>query len=62
MKPNTKKDIGHDKDTEFVKDKENPTRNYIFQKDKITKRTSLFVLILLLILVAAVAMTSIFLE
>ncbi|MHA7942792.1 hypothetical protein ACJOV8_006945 [Formosa sp. 3Alg 14/1] len=60
MKPNTKKDLGHDQDTEFVKDKENPTRNYIFQKDKITKRTSLFVFILLLLLIAAVAVTSIF--
>ncbi|MDW5289262.1 hypothetical protein [Formosa sp. PL04] len=61
MTPKSRHDKENDINTEFVKEENNPTRDYIFQKDKITKRSFLFVLALILLLIAAVAITSIFL-
>ncbi|MDO7172252.1 hypothetical protein [Mariniflexile sp. AS56] len=46
---------------ELVKDKEDKKRNYIFQKDGITKTTAIIVLVVLLILIIAVVFTSKFL-
>ncbi|MBP0902766.1 hypothetical protein ACFSKN_07080 [Mariniflexile gromovii] len=48
-------------DFEVVKNPENNKRNYIFQKDGITKKTSAFVIIVLVLLIIAVILSGIFL-
>lgn len=47
-------------DFEFVKEPNNKKINYIFQKDGITKRTALFVVIVLVILIVAVVFSGVF--
>nr|MDQ8211148.1 hypothetical protein [Mariniflexile sp. KMM 9835] len=47
-------------DFELVKEPGNNKKNYIFQKDGITKKTSLFVIIVLVLLIAAVVFSSIY--
>jgi hypothetical protein len=44
----------------FVKDEENETRNYIFQKDSKTKGTTTFVAVTLVILVIAVIASGLY--
>ena len=50
------------KDFEIVKDPENNKQNYIFQKDGITKKTSLFVFIVLILLIVAVILSGVFFD
>jgi len=45
---------------EIIKENEDTKRNYIFQKDKITKNTALFVFVVLALLIVAVVLTSLF--
>ena len=45
---------------EFVKEEENNKENYIFQKDKITKKVTFFVIGVLILLIIAVFVTSFF--
>lgn len=47
---------------EFVKESEDEKRNYIFQKDGITKKTALIVILFLIILILAVAFSGSFFE
>lgn len=47
---------------EFVKESEDEKRNYIFQKDGITKKTALIVIVFLIILILAVAFSGLFFE
>ena len=49
-------------DFEIVKDPENNKQNYIFQKDGITKKTSLFVFIVLILLIVAVILSGVFFD
>ncbi|NJX14132.1 hypothetical protein ABI125_01815 [Tamlana crocina] len=55
----TKKEKGN---FEFVKESEDEKRNYIFQKDGITKKTALIVIVFLIILILAVAFSGLFFE
>lgn len=50
-----------EEETEFVKDEEQSTRKYIFQKNTITKVAFFFVLVVLILLIIAVAFTDIIL-
>lgn len=45
---------------EIAKDPKNKKDNYIFQKNGITKSTAIFIIIVLVLLVAAVAYTGYF--
>lgn len=47
-----------EEDFEIVKNKQSKKRNYIFQKDRLTRSAFYFILIVLLILVVAVVVTS----
>lgn len=47
---------------EFVKESKDEKRNYIFQKDGITKKTALIVIVFLIILILAVAFSGSFFE
>ncbi|MFG6685446.1 hypothetical protein ACGK9U_02600 [Mariniflexile sp. HNIBRBA6329] len=49
-------------DFEIVKDPENNKKNYIFQKDGITKKTGLFIVIVLILLITAVVLSGVFFE
>jgi hypothetical protein len=44
----------------FVKEEDEKTRNYIFQKDEKTKKTTAFVAIMLVVLVAAVIASGLY--
>ncbi|WP_158281906.1 hypothetical protein [Winogradskyella wandonensis] len=46
----------------FIKEKDDERRDYIFQKDKLTKNTAKFVAFTLLVLISAVTMSGIFFE
>ncbi|SHG42271.1 hypothetical protein [Winogradskyella jejuensis] len=46
----------------FIKDKEERRRDYIFQKDRLTKNTAKFVAVTLIVLVCAVAVSGIYFE
>lgn len=47
---------------EFVKDSKDPNRNYIFQKDGITKKVALIVGLFLLVLTVVVALSGILVD
>ncbi|TCL69099.1 hypothetical protein EV196_101531 [Mariniflexile fucanivorans] len=47
-------------DFELVKDPESKKKNYIFQKDGITKKTGVFVIIVLVLLIVAVILSGVF--
>ncbi|MFL1010689.1 hypothetical protein [Flavisericum labens] len=47
---------------EFVKESKDDKRNYIFQKDGITKKTTILVITFLVILILAVVFSGIFFE
>ncbi|MGB7395753.1 MAG: hypothetical protein WA913_15305 [Pricia sp.] len=51
-----------DKDTEFVKEENQSTRNYIFQKSGITKTGFIIIVIFLIILIVGLAVSGIFFE
>lgn len=46
----------------FIKDEEEKTRDYIFQKDATTKSTTLFVAIVLIVLVIGVIVSGFYFE
>ncbi|WP_157757654.1 hypothetical protein [Pseudalgibacter alginicilyticus] len=45
---------------EIVKESKDNNKNYLFQKDKITKNTALFIFIVLALLIVATAVTYMF--
>ena len=45
---------------EFLKESEDDKENYIFQKDKITKKVTYFIIVILFLLIVAVIFTSFF--
>lgn len=49
-------------DFELVKESEDNKKNYIFKNDGITKRTALFVGIVLIVLIIAVVLTAKFFD
>lgn len=49
-------------DFELIKESNNNKKNYIFQKDGITKKTGLFVIVVLILLITAVVLSGVFFE
>ncbi|SDM61338.1 hypothetical protein [Kriegella aquimaris] len=49
-------------DTEFVKEENQKTRNYIFQKNTITKSGALIIAILLILVVIGIVVSGVFFE
>jgi ABC-type lipoprotein release transport system permease subunit len=49
-----------DRDTQFVKEEHHQTRNYIFQKNKITKTAFFIVIVFLIILSIGLVVSGIF--
>lgn len=46
----------------FIKEEDEKTRDYIFQKDTITKSTTMFVAIVLIVLIIAVVLSGFYFE
>lgn len=44
----------------FVKEDENPRRDYILQKDEKTKKTSVFIIVVLVLLILGVVASGIY--
>ncbi len=51
-----------DLDTEFVKEENQTTRNYIFQKNKITKSGTFIIIALLILIIIGIVVSGIFFE
>lgn len=51
-----------EENTEFVKEEENPTRKYIFQKNKKTIIATVIILVFLIFLVLGLTLSGVFLD
>lgn len=51
-----------DRETRFVKEEHQPTREYVFQKNKITKTAFFIIIIFLVILAIGLVVSGIFFE
>jgi ABC-type lipoprotein release transport system permease subunit len=51
-----------DGETQFIKEEHQQTRNYVFQKNKITKTAFLIIIVFLIILAIGLAVSGIFFE
>ena len=49
-------------DTEFVKEENQKTRNYIFQKNKITKSGTLIIIAVLILIIIGIVVSGVFFE
>lgn len=52
----------NDRDTKFIKEPEEPTKEFVFQKNKKTKIGFTIILVFLIILIAGIILSGVFFE